>query len=103
MRRDPNTGEVMSHKALNTMLQAAGSIVMKYACVFLDNWNKRDKLNCHQVIMMHDEFQFTCQWEHVKQLRRNIDSCVKRAGEYLKMECPLASDSMLGADWFGTH
>ena len=103
MRRDPFSGEVMAHKALNTMLQAAGSIVMKYAGCYLTSWNARDCLDCHQVIMMHDEYQFTCKWEDVEALRRNIDSCVKKAGEYLKMECPLASDSMLGANWLHTH
>ncbi|MFW3388057.1 UNVERIFIED_CONTAM: DNA polymerase, partial [Kocuria sp. CPCC 205274] len=102
MRLDDN-GEPMTHKALNTMLQAAGSIVMKYAGCFLDSWNKRDKLDCHQVIMMHDEYQFTCRWEHVPQLRKNIDNCVRKAGEYLKMECPLASDSIVGASWLHTH
>ncbi|MGL4353207.1 MAG: DNA polymerase [Aeromonas popoffii] len=103
MRRDANTGEVMTHKALNTMLQAAGSIVMKYACVFLHNWNKRDGLSAHQVIFYHDEFQFTCPHHEVVQLRTNIDGCVKKAGEHLKMECPLASDSMMGATWYDTH
>ncbi|UIW10550.1 DNA polymerase [Aeromonas phage BUCT695] len=103
MRRDPFTGEVMAHKALNTMLQAAGSIVMKYAMCFLHTWIQRDKIDCHQVIMMHDEFQFTCKYEHIPQLRALIDSCVKKAGEYLKMQCPLASDSMLGANWLHTH
>ncbi|MGL6098836.1 MAG: DNA polymerase, partial [Fusobacteriaceae bacterium] len=103
MRRDESTGEVMTHKALNTMLQAAGSIVMKYAGCFLDNWNKRDKLVCAQVIMMHDEYQFSCKWEDIPQLRANIDLCVAKAGEYLEMECPLASDSMLGANWYHTH
>lgn len=53
MRRDPFTGQVMAHKALNTMLQAAGSIVMKYAGCFLARWNYRDSLDVHQVIMMH--------------------------------------------------
>lgn len=103
MRRDPNTGEVMTHKALNTMLQAAGSIVMKYACVFLDNWMKKDKLKAHEVIFYHDEFQFSCPWEEAPVLRGHIDNCVRRAGEYLKMDCPLASDSMMGANWYQTH
>ena len=103
MRRDPNTGEVMTHKALNTMLQAAGSIVMKYACVFLDNWIKKDNMKAHQVIFYHDEFQFTCPWDEVPLLRKHIDNCVRRAGEYLKMDCPLSSDSMMGANWYDTH
>lgn len=50
-----------------------------------------------------DEFQFSCQWEHVPQLRKNIDACVAKAGEFLKMDCPLASDSMLGPNWYATH
>lgn len=103
MRRDPNSGEVMTHKALNTMLQSAGSIVMKIADCYLISWVKRDKLFANQVIMMHDEFQFTCATQHVAKLRELIDSCVRKAGESLNMECPLASDSMLGASWFHTH
>lgn len=102
MRRDSN-GNVMAHKALNTLLQAAGSITMKVAMCFLHGWNDRDNLDANQVIMMHDEFQFTVKWEDVDQLRKNIDSCVARAGVYLNMECPLASDSMLGGSWLDTH
>lgn len=103
LRKDPNTGEVMAHKALNLLLQAAGSIVMKYAMCFLDSWNKARKVDCHQVIMMHDEFQFTCKVDHVAGLRELIDRCVAKAGVYLKMECELASDSLCGANWYSTH
>lgn len=103
MRRDAASGEVMAHKALNTMLQAAGSIVMKYAMCYLDAWQRKACLDCHQVIMMHDEMQFTVKWEDVAELRRLIDNCVRKAGEFLKMDCPLASDSIMGASWLHTH
>lgn len=103
MRRDPVTGEVMTHKALNTMLQSAGSIVMKIAGCYLTAWISRSCLESYQVIMMHDEYQFSCKWEDVEKLRQYIDLCVKKAGEQLNMECPLASDSMLGANWMHTH
>lgn len=53
MRLDPHSGEVMTHKALNTLLQAAGSIVMKVGMCFLDAWVKKAGIDCHQVIMMH--------------------------------------------------
>ena len=102
MRRDSD-GNVMTHKALNTLLQAAGSITMKVAMCFLHDKIRVLKIECNQVIMMHDEFQFSCKWEEVARLRKEIDSCVARAGIYLKMECPLASDSMLGANWLDTH
>lgn len=53
MRKDPFSGEVMTHKALNTLLQAAGSICMKVACCFLTNWLEKAKLDCAQVIFYH--------------------------------------------------
>lgn len=103
LMRTEEDGSVSVRRALNLLLQAAGSIVMKYGMCFLDNWNKRDKLRCHQVIFYHDEFQYTCHRDDVARLRHNIDNCIRVAGEFLKMECPLASDSMQGSDWFFTH
>lgn len=52
MRRDA-TGKVMVHKALNTLLQSAGAIVMKYAMLFLNKWIERDGVRCAKVIDMH--------------------------------------------------
>lgn len=102
MRRD-NQGKVMTHKALNTLLQSAGAIVMKYAMIFLDKWIKRDSIRCAKVIDMHDEGQFSCHREDVTPLCDLMKLCVKQAGEYLKMECPLASDCQVGANWLHTH
>lgn len=52
MRRDSD-GNVMTHKALNTLLQAAGSITMKVAMCFLHDKIRVLKIECNQVIMMH--------------------------------------------------
>lgn len=102
MRRDA-TGKVMVHKALNTLLQSAGAIVMKYAMVFLDKWIKRDGIRCAKVVDMHDEGQFTVHREDVHKLEELTLLCVKKAGEYLGMECPLASDAKIGLNWLHTH
>ncbi len=102
MRRD-ESGKVAVHKALNTLLQAAGSITMKVAMCILYNDNRKSGISANQVIFYHDEFQFTCPWKDVEKLRFNIDNCVRKAGLHLKMECPLASDSMVGACWLHTH
>lgn len=102
MRRDDN-GKPMTHKALNTLLQAAGSIVMKRACRILTAQVKEEGLDCHQVIFYHDEFQFSCRCAHVERLRYLIDNCVRLAGEELNMKCPLASDSKAGVSWLDTH
>lgn len=102
MRRDA-TGKVMVHKALNTLLQSAGAIVMKYAMLFLNKWIKRDGIRCAKVIDMHDEGQFTVHREDAYKLQDLTLLCVKQAGEYLKMECPLASDCKIGLNWANTH
>lgn len=102
MRRDA-TGKVMVHKALNTLLQSAGAIVMKYAMLFLNKWIERDGVRCAKVIDMHDEGQFTVHRDDVNKLRILTEECVRKAGEYLKMECPLASDCKIGLNWQHTH
>ena len=58
MRRNPKNGAIMKHKALNTLLQGAGSVVMKYAMVLLDRAVKEEGLHSIKVIDMHDESQW---------------------------------------------
>lgn len=102
MRRD-GSGDVMVHKALNTLLQAAGAIVMKYAMVLLDDQVKALGLRAWKVLDMHDEGQWECHPEDVDKLRALMDNCVRIAGEQLGLNCPLASDSIAGANWYETH
>lgn len=52
MRKDEN-GVPQTHKALNTLLQAGGSIVVKKATLILDQKKREGKVNGHQVIHMH--------------------------------------------------
>lgn len=102
LRKDDN-GKLMTHKALNLLLQAAGSIVMKISDRWLIEQVELEGLDAHQVIFYHDECQWTCRCEHVARLRELIDQCVKKAGESLGMCCPLASDSKAGKSWLDTH
>lgn len=102
MRRD-GSGDVMTHKALNTLLQGAGAIVMKYAMVILDDGVKALNLRAHKVLDMHDEGQWECHPEDVAKLRHLMDNCVRLAGEQLNMKCPLASESKEGYSWYDTH
>lgn len=102
MRKD-EYGVPQTHKALNTLLQAGGSIVVKKATLILDEKKTALALKAHQVIHMHDEAQFTSERECVPTLRSIMEGCVKEAGEHFNMECPLASDSMMGSNWSHTH
>lgn len=102
MRRD-ETNRVMTHKALNTLLQAAGAVVMKYAMIWLDKEVKRLGLRAWKVLDVHDEGQWECHPEDVPQLVEIMGNCVRVAGEQLGMNCPLASDAVFGANWYHTH
>ena len=103
MMRKNEYGDVMVHKALNTLLQAAGAVIMKYAMVLLDEQVKAAGLRAWKVIDMHDEGQFECHPDDVPALRKLMDDCVAVAGTTLGMNCPLASDSVFGANWYDTH
>lgn len=101
--RKSEDGNVATHKALNTLLQAAGAVIMKYAMVYLDQEVRKMNLRAWKVLDIHDEGQWECHPEDVPQLRAVMENCVKWAGEYLSLNCPLASDSQLGASWYDTH
>jgi DNA polymerase I-like protein with 3'-5' exonuclease and polymerase domains len=102
MRRGKD-GQVQSHKALNTLLQSAGAIVMKYGMIFLNHWVKEANLDAHQVLWMHDEVQWSCHKDDLEQLTHFANNYVRVAGEYLQMNIPLASEAMVGRSWYETH
>jgi len=102
LRRDGN-GKVMSHKALNMRLQGAGAVVMKYAMCIVDERVKEQKLDALKVIDMHDEAQFDTHPNAIAQTCNIMSDCVRLAGELLGLNCPLASDAMVGFSWAETH
>lgn len=102
LRKD-GRGRPMTHKALNLLLQGAGAVVMKYAMVLLDEAIQASGLDALKVIDMHDEGQYDVLPAHVNQFRELADNCVKKAGELLGMNLPLASDSIVGLSWKDTH
>jgi len=46
------------HAALNTLLQGAGAIVMKYALTLLEEYVIRKQIKAFPVVNVHDEFQY---------------------------------------------
>jgi len=102
LRKD-GKGRPMTHKALNLLLQGAGAVVMKYAMVLLEEAIAEEGLDALKVIDMHDEGQYDVHPRDVKRVRELMDICVKKAGELLGMNLPLASDSVVGLSWKDTH
>lgn len=102
LRKD-SRGKPMTHKALNLLLQGAGAVVMKYAMVLLDEAIEEEGLDAWKVIDMHDEGQYDVHPRDAKRVRELMDICVKKAGELLGLNIPLASDSVAGHNWKETH
>jgi hypothetical protein len=103
MRRDKFTGEVQTHKALNTRLQSAGAIVMKWSMVVLDQWVREMTLDVMKVIDMHDEGQNDVADKDVPLMQHLAPASIVEAGRILKLNVPLAGDCKVGTNWSQTH
>lgn len=102
MRRD-FTGKVQTHKALNTLLQTAGAIVMKYSIVLLDQYIREEGLHSIKVIDMHDEAQFECLPEEAERHGELAVKSIREAGKLLGLNCPLDAEYKIGTNWAQTH
>ena len=103
LRRDPRTGQVQTHKALNTRLQSGGAIVMKWAMVILDEWIMDYNLDAPKVIDMHDEGQHEVALKDVGIFSYLAPASIAAAGEMLQLNVPLAGDCKVGLNWAQTH
>ena len=84
------------HSALNLLLQSAGAIAIKKAWSMFYN-------DVRVVMQVHDEWQVECLPDEADEIGEHIGQCVKRAGEELDFNCPLASTYKVGATWDDTH
>lgn len=102
LRRDER-GRVLEHKALNTLLQCAGAVVMKKSMTFLDQWAKQEGLVYKKVIDMHDEGQAEVWCPHSSRYAELAVNSVVEAGKHFELNVPLAAEAKIGKNWAETH
>lgn len=95
------------HAALNTLLQSAGAVVMKQACVILD-WNLQAAglvpgEDYEFMGNIHDEWQIACKETYAENVKLAATSAITQAGAHFNFRCPLAGEAKLGANWADTH
>ncbi len=94
------------YSALNTLLQSAGGLIMKQACILLHDDLATDYVvlvDYWQAAHVHDEMQLITRPEIADDVgTRGVNSIV-RAGEYFSFRCPLNGDHKKGANWAETH
>ena len=91
------------HAALNTLLQAAGAIVMKKGLIILDDYAKQWKLNYKFVGNIHDEVQTEVDEKQAETFGWLAVECLKAAGLQFNLRCPLDGAYQVGATWADTH
>ena len=91
------------HAALNTLLQAAGAIVMKKALVLLDDYAQQWNLNYKLIGNIHDEVQTEVSEKHAEKFGYLAVECLKAAGLAFDLRCPLDGEYKVGNTWAETH
>lgn len=102
MRRSDD-GRIQRNKALNTLLQSAGSIVMKKAMVILDKSVKEYGLDALKVIDMHDEAQWDVAPKDKEKFIELAKDAMVKAGIHFNLRVPLEADVKVGHNWAETH
>ena len=91
------------HAALNTLLQAAGAIVMKQALVTLDDYARQWKLDYKFIGNIHDEVQSEVAADQAEKYGWLAVECLKAAGMEFNLRCPLDGEYKVGTTWAETH
>ena len=91
------------HAALNTLLQAAGAIVMKKALVILDVYARQWNLNYKLIGNIHDEVQSEVAEHQAEKYGWLAVECLKAAGVEFNLRCPLDGEYKVGTTWAETH
>ena len=96
-------GRIMERKALNTLLQSAGAIVMKKSMCILDQDVRTSDLDVWKVIDMHDEAQADVAANDAEYYAELAVNSIVKAGEYFNLKIPLAAEAKIGMNWAETH
>jgi len=91
------------HSSLNTLLQAAGAIIMKKALVLLDDYATQHGIDYKFVGNIHDEIQSEVATEQAEKFGWLAVECIKAAGISFELKCPLDGEYKVGSTWSETH
>jgi DNA polymerase I-like protein with 3'-5' exonuclease and polymerase domains len=91
------------HSALNTLLQAAGAVVMKKALCILSEYAIIWGIDFKFVGNIHDEFQTEVKEHQAEQFGKLAVASIVAAGIELGLRCPLDGDYAIGNNWAETH
>jgi hypothetical protein len=98
-------GRIQEHKALNTLLQHCGSMVVKRATVYLHQQAHKEGIadQFDQVGHFHDEVQCDAAPEVAERVGELFLEGLEYAGKTYGLACPMAGEYKIGKSWAETH
>ena len=104
------------HSLVNLLFQSCGAIAMDLALCLFDKHLGKNSLDekglptyhykgykVRRVGYFHDELQVECAPEIADEIGTLIVSCIKQAGDMLKLRVPLDGEYKIADNWAGTH
>jgi DNA polymerase-1 len=91
------------HSALNTLLQSAGAVVMKYALILSAKHPAFKEGRAAFMLNVHDEFQIECEPDIADEIGKHCVDSIRLAGERFNLACPLTGEYKIGNNWAETH
>lgn len=91
------------HAALNSLLQSAGSIMVKKAMVHWAEALTKQGIPFKLVGTFHDEVQAECPPEYADVVGQQFCDSMRIVGQQLNMRCELAGEYKVGKSWRDCH
>lgn len=96
-----------AHSALNTLLQSAGSLLVKQATVNLyDELSRRGFVwgkDWAMVAHVHDEYQIQAIEKHAEEIAEVAVWAFQEAGRQFNWRCQIDGEAQIGRNWAETH
>jgi hypothetical protein len=91
------------HASLNTLLQSAGALIAKKAMVLAHQKFRLMSIPVHQVLWIHDEFQFEAPPELAEITGNILVESMQLAGAHFNFRAPITGEAKSGKNWAKTH
>jgi len=88
---------------LVTLLQGDEAISMKLAAVYVEEWARKEGIEYHQLIHVHDEIQSEVLPKDLERVDRLLSYAIVQAGVEMNLSIPLGSEIKSGDTWWSTH
>ena len=95
------------HSALNTLIQGAGSLIVKMGTIILnEDLHKRGLVwgkDYAQVLHVHDEMQYVVKKDKVIKFTKAVEQIFNKVQIHFNFRCPLSGEVKVGQNWSDTH